>query len=296
MATIKRRTVGDFITDMIIIAILLLISFICIYPIWFVLIASVSDPTAIALGQVTLIPKGFTVEAYQAVWEEERIWIGYRNSLVYLFVGTFIMFGFTLPAAYTLSRKKLKGRRVINFLFTISMYISGGLVPTYLLHVDIGWVGTMWCLLIPQGLSVYNMILARSAFESMPEALYESASLDGLTDFGYFLRFAIPLSKATLAVLFLYTALSWWNMYMPFIIYNISPQEQSLQVILREITSKLTTTMTENMTANEIIEAEKEKELMKYSTVVVAAIPFCLLYPFIQKYFNKGVMVGAVKG
>lgn len=296
MAKIKRRTLGDYITDIVIIAILLLISFICIYPIWFVLIASVSDPTEIARGNVIIVPMGFTFEAYQAVWEEERIWVGYRNSLIYLFVGTFIMFGFTLPAAYSLSRKKLKGRRVLNFLFTISMYISGGLVPTYLLHDSIGWIGTMWCLFIPMGLNVYNMILARSAFEAMPEALYESASLDGLTDFGYFLKFAIPLTKATLAVLFLYTALSWWNMYMNFIIYNIRPEEQSLQVILREITSKLTTTMTENMTSTEIMQLEKEKELMKYSTVVVAAIPFCLLYPFIQKYFNKGVMVGAVKG
>ena len=297
MAKIKRRTTGDFFTDIIFIVILLIIGLVCIYPIWFVLIASISDPSHIANGQVIIIPSGINFDAYTEVFRNKDIWMGYRNSLIYLFSGTFIMFAITLPAAYSLSRRRLHGRRWLNFAFVISMYVSGGLIPTYLLHKSLGWIGTPWVLLIPAGLSVYNMILARSSFDSLPYALYESAQLDGASDFRFFFGFAIPLTKATLAVLFLYTGLTWWNMYMPFVIYISKPELQSLQVVIRSITHKLTSTVSQDTaTTAELMEAERQKELLKYSTVVIAAIPFCMLYPFVQKYFNKGVMVGAVKG
>ena len=297
MAKIKRRTTGDYITDIIIIALLLIIGFICIYPVWFVIIASISNPSDIANGQVLIVPSGINFDAYSEVFANKDIWMGYRNSLIYLFGGTFVMFAITLPAAYALSRPRLHGRRWLNFAFVISMYISGGLIPTYLLHKTIGWIGTPWVLVIPAGLSVYNMILARSSFDSMPYALYESAQLDGASDFRFFFGFAIPLTKATLAVLFLYTALTWWNMYMPFVIYINKPELQSLQVVIRSITQRITTTVSQDtMTTAEMAELERQKELLKYSTVVIAAVPFCLLYPFVQKYFVKGITLGGVKG
>jgi putative aldouronate transport system permease protein len=201
----------------------------------------------------------------------------------------------TLPTAYAVSRKKMKGRKVINFLFIMSMYFSGGIVPTYLLHQSIGWLNTIWVMIIPSALNVYYMILARSSFEALPETMYEAASIDGANDFRFFFQFALPLCKATIAVLFLFSALSWWNEYMRFVIYIDDPNKTSLQVIIQELTQTLSSGL-DHLNPDEILEMEREKELLKYSIVVVAALPFCLLYPFIQKYFNRGVMVGAIKG
>lgn len=292
----KRRSKADLITDIVFIALLILIALLALYPLWFVVIASVSDPMAIARGEVVFWPKSINFDAYKTLLNNSRIWIGYRNSLFYLFAGSFATLAVTLPAAYALSRKKLKGRKVINFLFIVSMYFSGGLVPTYLLHQSIGWLNTIWVMIIPSALNVYYMILARSSFDSLPETMYEAASIDGASDFRFFFQFALPLCKATIAVLFLFSALSWWNEYMRFVIYIDDQNLQSLQVVIREITQSLTSSLSETMTPDQILAYEKEKELLKYSVVVVAALPFCLLYPFIQKYFNRGVMVGAIKG
>ncbi len=292
----KRRSKVDLITDIVFIVLLVVIALVALYPLWFVVIASISDPMAIARGEVIFWPKDISWEAYETLLNNGRIWIGYRNSLFYLFAGSFTTLAVTLPAAYALSRKKLKGRRVINFLFIVSMYFSGGIVPTYLLHQSIGWLDTIWVMIIPSALNVYYMILARSSFDSLPETMYEAAAIDGANDFRFFLQFALPLCKATIAVLFLFSALSWWNEYMRFIIYISDKNLQSLQVVIREITQSLSSALTETMTPDEILAFEREKELLKYSVVVVAALPFCLLYPFIQKYFNRGVMVGAIKG
>lgn len=288
---IKDRTINTVINIL-----LVIIGLICIYPIWYVVIASFSDPTQISAGNVLLIPRGFNLNGYVKLFEHPDILVGYRNSILYMFGGTFISLCVTLPAAFALSHKNLVGRKWLNTLFVISMYFSGGLIPTYLLHVSLGWVGTIWVLLIPAAMQTYHMILARSSFESLPEAIRESARIDGCSDFRYFFQFALPLCKATIAVLFLFTALSWWNEYMRFVIYIDNPDLQSLQVIVRQITDSITSSLSETASSTEIAIAQQQTELLRYSIVVVVALPFVLLYPFIQKYFNKGVMIGAVKG
>lgn len=300
-----KRTRQDKIFDIINNILLILIAFICIYPIWYVIVASFSNPTKIAAGEVFLWPNGFNLQGYTKLFDYPDIWVGYRNSLFYLFAGSFMSLAVTLPGAYALSRRKLCGRKWINTLFIISMYFSGGLVPTYMLHqlIDyelsffgLKWMDSIWVMLIPSALSVYNMIIARTSFESLPEVLHEAAEIDGCNEFRYFFQFALPLIKATIAVLFLFEALAWWNQYMRFVIYIDSPELQSIQVIIRQITEELTTTLSEGTLANEAAESLQQAELLRYSVVVVVALPFVILYPFVQKYFNKGVMVGAVKG
>ena len=292
----KRKGMQDRAVDIIFAILLIVIGIAMIYPLWYVIIASFSEPSAVASGKVFLIPAKFTLDGYRQLLERPEIWRGYANSLFYLFFGSFMSLVVTLPAAYALSRKHLKGRRVLNFLFTISMYFSGGLIPTYLLHRTIGWIDTIWVLIIPSALGVYNMILARNFFESsIPVSLYESAKLDGASDFGFFFRIAIPLSKAIIAVIFLFSALQWWNEYMRFVIYIDNPNLQSLQVIIRQITDELSEFETAMLSQAEIQAMQRNKDLLKFSVVVVAALPFAIIYPFVQKYFNQGVMVGAVK-
>ena len=276
--------------------ILVVAGILALYPLWFVVIASLSDPNQVAMGNVILWPKGISLEGYKELLLHPEILVGYRNSLFYLFAGAISSLVVILPAAYALSRKKLKGRRVLNFLFVISLYFSGGIVPTYLLHSSLGWLDTVWVLLIPNALLVSHMVIARSAFESLPDAMYEAVAIDGGSDFQFFFRFALPLVKATIAVLFLYAAVYWWNEYMNFVIYIRNPQLQSLQVVLREITMQLGRLNTEGMSVEQLMYEQKVNDLLKYSLVVIAAIPFTVLYPFIQKYFNQGVMIGAVKG
>ncbi len=296
----KNRTFQDKVFDWIINILLVLIAIVCIYPIWFVLIASFSDPAKIGAGNVVLWPVGFNLDGYSELFNYPDIFMGYRNSIFYLFAGSFLSLAVTLPGAYALSRRNLVGRKPINTLFVISMYFSGGLIPTYMLHLFIDkyfiWMDTPFVLLVPSALNVYNMIIARTSFESLPPVLREAAQIDGCNEIRYFFQFALPLIKATIAVLFLFSALAWWNEYMRFVIYIDNPELQSVQVVIRQITEKLTATLSEGGASTDAAAALQKAELLRYSVVVVVALPFVLLYPFVQKYFNKGVMVGAVKG
>ncbi len=290
----RQKIKQDVFANAVIVTILVILSFLAIYPLWFVLVASFSDPGAVGRGEVFFWPKGMNFSAYKKILDYPEILIGYRNSLIYMFAGSFITLCVTLPAAYALSRQRLKGRRVLNFMFVISMYFSGGLIPTYLLHRSLGWLDTVWVLLIPSALSAYYLILARSNFESLPEAMHEAAVIDGADDFRFFFQFALPLSKAMIAVIFLFSALAWWNEYMRFIIYTSNQNIQGLQVFVRQIQMSLTTTLSDQ-SVDALIENQQAAELLKYSVVVITALPFCLLYPFVQKYFNQGVMIGAIK-
>ena len=292
---IKMKLKSDAMIDLIIHIVLILIALLSLYPIWFVLIASVSNPSAIADGEVLLIPKEITFEAYAALKKYPEIFRGYRNSMFYLFAGSAITLFGTLPAAYALSRKELVGRKLWNILMVFSMYFGGGMIPVYLLHKGIGWLDTIWVLLIPSIFAAYYIILARSSFEALPEAMREAAFIDGADDLRYFIQFVVPLSKAMIACIFLFSALGWWNNYAKFLVYIDNPDLQSLQVIVRQITEKLSSALSGGATIDEALAAEKTKELLKYSVVVITALPFCLLYPFIQKYFNTGVMIGSVK-
>lgn len=291
----KNKIKEDVATNFVINLLLIIFGLLCLYPIWFVLIASISNPTLIAEGQVLLWPRDITLKAYEALKMYPEIFIGYRNSLFYLFFGTAITLIGVLPCAYALSRPELVGRKFWNLLIVISMYFSGGLIPTYLLHKTIGWLDTTWVLVTPGLFIAYYLILARSSFQSLPESMRDAVMIDGGDDFRYFWQFVIPLSKAMIAVIFLFRALGWWNSYMNFLIYIDTPDMQSLQVIVRQIMTKLSSALSEGSTITEQLEAEKIKELLKYSVVVITALPFCALYPFVQKYFNTGVMIGSVK-
>lgn len=273
-----------------------IIVFIVLIPLIFVIAASFSDPDLVLRGEVLLIPRGFTLEAYTKVFENEDIWRGFRNSCIYTVCGTLFSVILTVLAAYPLSRKKLPGRNFFMMAILFTMYFNGGMIPTYLLVRDLGMYNTVWALLIPAAISTYNLIVAKTFFEnSIPGELYESAYLDGCGNIRMLTAIVLPLSKAILAVLVLYYAVEIWNAYFDALIYIRNEELHPLQIILRNI---LLLGQTEQMGTNDIGMAEKIKmaEAIKYSAIIVSSIPMLLIYPFVQKYFVKGVMIGAVKG
>lgn len=265
-------------------------------PLIFVIAASFSDPDLVIKGKVLLLPKGFTTKAYTMVFFNEDIWRGFRNSCLYTIAGTLISVMLTILAAYPLSRKELPGRNLFMMLILFTMYFSGGLIPTYLLVKDLGMYNTVWSLLIPAAISTYNLIVAKTFFEnSIPGELYESARLDGCGNIAMLLKIVLPLSRAILAVLVLYYAVGIWNAYFDALIYIRDTSLHPLQIVLRNI---LLLGQTEQMGTNDVGMADKIKmaEAVKYSAIVVSSVPMLLIYPFVQKYFVKGVMIGAVKG
>ena len=293
---IKKVIQSDLTFDIIVNLLGIIIILIVIIPLIFVLAASFSDPDLVIKGKVLFLPKGFTTESYTMVFENQDIWRGFRNTCFYTIAGTIISVILTILAAYPLSRRELAGRNVIMMLILFTMYFSGGMIPTYLLVKDLGMYNTIWALLIPAALSTYNLIVAKTFFEnSIPVELYESARLDGCGNFAMLSKIVLPLSKAILAVLVLYYAVGIWNAYFDALIYLRDTNLHPLQIILRNI---LLLGQTEQMGTNDVGMAEKIKmaEAVKYSAIVVSSIPMLIIYPFVQKYFVKGVMIGAVKG
>ena len=287
---------SDLAFDIIVNAIGVVIVLIVLVPLIFVIAASFSDPDLVIRGEVLLWPKGFTTEAYTMVFENEDIWRGFVNSCFYTVAGTAISVVLTILAAYPLSRKNFQGRNIFMMLILFTMYFNGGMIPTYLLVRNLGMYNTVWALLIPAALSTYNLIVAKTFFESsIPTELYEAGTLDGCNNMQMLLRIVLPLSKAILAVLVLYYAVDIWNAYFDALIYIRDEDMHPLQIVLRNI---LLLGQTEQMGTNDAGMAEKIKmaEAVKYSAIVVSSIPMLLIYPFVQKYFVKGVMIGAVKG
>lgn len=292
----KKSMRSDFAFDLIVNLLGICIVLIVLIPLIFVLAASFSDPDLVLKGRVLLIPKGFTTKAYTMVFENQDIWRGFRNSCFYTAAGTLISVVLTILAAYPLSRKELPGRNLFMLLILFTMYFSGGMIPTYLLVKDLGMYNSVWALLIPAAISTYNLIVAKTFFENnIPGELYESARLDGCGNVSMLHRIVLPLSKAILAVLVLYYAVGIWNAYFDALIYVRDTSLHPLQIVLRNI---LLLGQTEQMGTNDVGMAEKIKmaEAVKYSAIVVSSIPMLIIYPFVQKYFVKGVMVGAVKG
>lgn len=292
----KKSMRSDFAFDLIVNLLGICIVLIVLIPLIFVVAASFSDPDLVLKGRVLLIPKGFTTKAYTMVFENQDIWRGFRNSCFYTAAGTLISVVLTILAAYPLSRKELPGRNLFMLLILFTMYFSGGMIPTYLLVKDLGMYNSVWALLIPAAISTYNLIVAKTFFENnIPGELYESARLDGCGNVSMLHRVVLPLSKAILAVLVLYYAVGIWNAYFDALIYVRDTSLHPLQIVLRNI---LLLGQTEQMGTNDVGMAEKIKmaEAVKYSAIVVSSIPMLIIYPFVQKYFVKGVMVGAVKG
>ena len=296
--TLQKRGVGDWITDIIIIALLVLIVFIVLYPLWFVVIASLSDPAMVSQGKVTLIPVNISLGGYEKVMGDARIWTGYRNTIIYSVVGTALNMLVTLPAAFALSRREFKVRRIILFLFTFTMYFSGGLIPTYLLFKDLGMLDTMWVFILPGAVSVWNLIIARSFFEtSIPEDLHDAAQIDGLGYFGYFMKIVLPLSSAIIAVIALYYFVGHWNDYFTALIYIRSDSKQPLQMVLQNILlANQTQIGGSGNSGQSAMQQQQLADQIKYGVIIVSTLPLLVVYPFLQKYFNKGVMIGAVKG
>ncbi len=267
------------------------------FPLIYLVSASFSEPQAVISGRVWLWPVDFTLKGYQAIFKDNSLIRGFMNSLYITAVGTAINIFVTVLMAYPLSRKKFYGRKFFTMLMMITMFFNGGLVPTYLLINELHMYNTFWAVMIPGCVGVTNVIICRTYFESsIPEELYEAASLDGCDDFGFLTRIALPLAKPVLAVLVLYYAVGHWNSYFNEMIYLEDKIKYPLQVVLRQIIimSQIADEMMLDFSTAERVQGMAD--LLKYSTIVVSSLPMLLLYPFIQKYFVKGVMIGSVKG
>jgi multiple sugar transport system permease protein/putative aldouronate transport system permease protein len=276
-------------------AILLLL--LVLYPIIYIVSASFSSPFAVSSGQVTFLPVDPVIQGYQAVFKDSRILTGYRNTLFYTVFGTLINVFMTLICAYPLARKGLPFRRALTFFFTFTMLFGGGMIPNYLLLRDLHMLNTVWAMLIPGAISVYSMIITRTFIStSIPDELLEATQIDGCSDFKFFFRFVLPLSKAVIAVIAMQYAVGHWNAYFNAFIYLTRKELYPLQVFLREIL------VMNQIAANNIVDPEAAvamqglADLLKYSLIVISSAPILCIYPFFQKYFVKGVMIGSVKG
>ena len=293
----KKTISGEKVFDYIVNIILILVAIVCIYPLGYVLIASVSSPTAIGNGEVIFWPKGFNLNGYTRLIENKNIWIGYRNSILYTISGTAVDFLMQIPVAYALSRKSLPGRRAIMALFVFTMYFSGGIIPKYLLLNSMGMINSPIALIIPGCISVFNIIVAKSFFEgSVPDSLYDAARIDGCGYTRFFVKIVLPLSPAMLAVIALYCIQRHWNTFLDGEMYLLDSKYYTLQQVIRGITATVDANLAEGMGSEELIRLMQEKQLLKFSVIVVSVIPLVIIYPFVQKFFVRGVMVGAVKG
>ena len=299
-----RRTGADKVFDTINVIIMALLLLVTIYPLYFVLIASISDPFEVVQGNVFLYPKGFSLDAYKNVFDEPRIWIGYRNTIFYTITGTLFSLFLTIPSAYALSKKSLPGRSLLNIYFLIPMYFSGGLIPTYLVIKSMQLVNRWYSLIFIGASSVYNMIVTRVYFQSnVPEELYESARIDGASEIKTFVSIAMPLVMPIVAVMTLFFAVARWNDYFNALVYVTKNDYLPLQMVLRSILLHSATALenldTSSMDANAVKQAARLSymaEAMKYALIIVASLPLLVAYPFVQKHFVKGMLIGAIKG
>ncbi|MCV9888764.1 carbohydrate ABC transporter permease [Metabacillus halosaccharovorans] len=292
-----RRSKEDKIFDLINIFLVAIMVILVVYPLYFIVIASISNPNMIYEGKVWLLPKDITFEGYQRIFSDSKIWLGYKNSIIYTFVGTLVNVSCTLMAAYALSRRDLYGRNLIMFLFLFTMFFSGGLIPTYLVVKNLGLLNTMWALILPKAVAVWNVIVARTFFQtSIPNELLEAAKIDGCSDAKFFWKIVLPLSKPIVAVMVLFYAVGHWNSYFDALIYLNNEDLYPLQLILRNILiqNEASTQMMSDI--DSLAAKQRVSELIKYGVIIVASIPLLVLYPFVQKYFVKGVMIGGIKG
>ncbi|MBR0462884.1 MAG: carbohydrate ABC transporter permease [Clostridia bacterium] len=294
-----RKSLGDRIFLIVNFCLLTLFFVILFYPLLYVVIASFSG-NAITISIMPL-PQRISMVGYEAVFEYPLIGVGYRNSLLYVATGTAVSLAVTICCAYPLSRRDFKGGPWIMGLCVFTMYFSGGLIPLYLLIRNLGMLDTIWSLILPGSLSVFNMIVMRTYFKTqIPEDLFEASKLDGCGDFRYLVRIVLPLSGPIIAVISLYVAVGQWNSYFGPMIFLSTRSKMPLSVFLREI---LVLNQTESgqgtnvmINADQMAALERRKQVMKYSLIIVSSVPVMVLYPFVQKFFVKGVMVGAVKG
>jgi len=291
-----RDSFGDRVFMFFVYLFLVLVLLVVLYPVIYIVSASFSDPNAVTAGKVWLYPVDFSLRGYQVTFQNPQIVTGYLNSLFYTVVGTFISVVLTVFVAYPLSRRDLYGSNFLMFLITFTLIFSGGLIPTYLVVKQLGMIDTRWALLIPQAVAAFQVIIARTFFRStIPEELVEAAELDGCNDLQFLWSVVLPLSKPIIAVLALMYAVSQWNGYFDALIYLKSSDLQPLQIVLRNILI-LNTTASGSMDAAAMAQRRQLADLLKYCLVVVGSVPVLLIYPFVQRYFVKGMLIGSIKG
>ena len=293
---VKYKSPADRIFGAAVVLLSILVFAIVAYPLWFVLIASVSNSNLVNLGKVTIFPKDIRFYGYQQVFQDARIWRGYLNTIIYVVLGTLLNMAVTMPAAYALSRPDFKGRGKIMFYFVFTMFFSGGLVPLYMTISSLGLISTRTILITIVAVNTYNLIIARTFIESsIPNDLCEAAVIDGCSHFKYFFKVVMPLSKAVAAVLVLYYAVFHWNDFFNALMFNSNNKIEPLQIVLRRILL-LNEAFASGSGAVGGGYAQSSADQVKYAVIIVSTLPILCVYPFIQKYFEKGVMIGAVKG
>ena len=288
----KRFTMFDAITYIISTILLLIV----LYPLILILSNSFSDPSLVARGQVIFLPKGMNLEGYKAVFGAKDIMGGYVNTIFYTVVGTIINLLVTLPAGYALTKKAIPGRNLVMTMFMITMYFSGGLIPTFLVVNKLGLYNTRTILLVMGAFSVYNCIICRSFFAALPQELEEAAEIDGCNPIRSFVQIVLPLSKALIGVMVLYFGVGHWNSYFNAMIYLVDEDKKPLQLVLRRILLRAQELATMEEGGEYAAMMADREALIRYAVIVVSAAPLLIIYPFLQKYFDKGVLIGSVKG
>lgn len=282
--------------DAVTITFLVVLSVLIIYPLWYVFMASFSDPMVVSTGRFLIFPVSPSLKGYEKIMDYPPLWTAYGNTIVYTLLGTIISIVVTVPAAYSLSRNDLFGRRTLMLLFSFTMFFSGGIIPMFLQIKNLGIYDTVWAVVLPVAVNVWNMIVCRSFFESnIPHELLEASRIDGTNDFGFFFRIVLPLSPTIITVMTLFYGTAMWNSFMNPLMFLQDIDKMPLQVVLRNLVlSAQVSSMTGD--ATEAAEMQKMAEQLKYGIITVSALPLLAVYPFLQEYFVKGVSVGAVKG
>ena len=299
MAKNKTSTgLSERTSDIILVVITAFVLFLVAYPLYYVLIASFSNPYDVYAGKTFLLPSGFTLEGYKAVFADANIPTGYLNSIKYTVIGTIFSVTMLYISAYPLAQKDLPGRKALSLFFIITMYFGGGLVPTYLVVKQTGLINNMWALFLPGGVGVGNMIIVRNYFQnSIPHELIEASEIDGCSKLKTFLRIVIPLSMPIMAVMVVFSMVAYWNDWFTALIYLTGAEKAPLPLVLRNVLIRSSVSAAQASTiSGGYAELNKITEMIKFSSIIVAAAPMLIVYPFVQKYFEKGFMAGAVKG
>lgn len=294
----KGFSLSDKTFDRINILFVFLITLVIVYPLIFVVSASISNPAAVTTGKMWLWPVDITLKGYNLIFKNPDIWIGYKNTIIYTTVGTLIHLFILLPCAYALSRKEIMAKKLFLFFILFTMLFNGGLIPTYLVVKSLGMLNTIWAIVIPNVVGAWSILVARAFFQqSIPDQLVEASKIDGASDFDIFRKIVLPLSMPIIAVMALFHAVSLWNQYFSALIYLSDESKYPLQLILRQILifNELGTDITSAGDAGSYAEKVATAAIVKYAVIIVSSLPLLIAYPFLQRYFVKGVLIGSVK-
>ena len=294
----RRRLNSDTVYYIVNTAILVLLTLIVVYPLYFLVIASISDPDLVLNGEVLFYPREITFSGFERLFQDNKIWNGYLNTIINTVASTAISLAITVAAGYELSRPNMIFKKFFLWLFIITMFFGGGLIPFYLVVSQLGWINTRWALIVPSALNVWNVFMTKAYFESnIPDSILEAARIDGANEFMTFVRIVLPISQAIIAVMLLFYAVGNWNSYFNALIFITTKQELfPLQMVLREILIVENSGAIGGGSSDTIVEQIKLANQIKYSSIIVSTVPILCLYPFVQKYFSQGVMIGSLKG